>query len=330
VKLVMTLLVRNEADIVQANLDYHLAQGVDHVIVTDHGSTDETPRLLRDYERNGVATVIREEGDEHHQSVRVTRMARLALTAHCADWVFHNDADEFWWPLSGSLRDKVAHRPHPDVVVAPGNHLISGAELRRPAVTGLLEAFHFPMRDYDQFERKVVQVGLGYEKLDFRSPEVGADQLTLLDLYRRNELREYYESLRLDAPALQARLNDGTVLVDRRLEAFMAGRADHDVATRPDGPPTRAFVAESLQALAELHDAAAQLQHRRGELDAAVAELEGRRARAAHLQQELDLTRTTWGGLANAVGVVGGRRLAARIPRIRALWYRTKTLRRPN
>jgi hypothetical protein len=46
-KLVMTLLVRNEADIIEANLDYHLAQGVDFVIVTDHGSSDETVELLR-------------------------------------------------------------------------------------------------------------------------------------------------------------------------------------------------------------------------------------------------------------------------------------------
>lgn len=37
-KLVMTLLVRNEADVIETNLEYHLAQGVDFVIVTDHGS----------------------------------------------------------------------------------------------------------------------------------------------------------------------------------------------------------------------------------------------------------------------------------------------------
>ncbi len=31
----MTLLVRNEEDVLAANLDYHLAQGVDQFIVTD-------------------------------------------------------------------------------------------------------------------------------------------------------------------------------------------------------------------------------------------------------------------------------------------------------
>jgi len=39
VRLVMTLLVRDEVDIVRANVDFHLEYGVDFVIVTDKGSS---------------------------------------------------------------------------------------------------------------------------------------------------------------------------------------------------------------------------------------------------------------------------------------------------
>src|SRR4051812_17470085 len=46
VKVVMTLLVRDEVDIVDVNLAYHLARGVDGVIVTDHRSTDGTRERL--------------------------------------------------------------------------------------------------------------------------------------------------------------------------------------------------------------------------------------------------------------------------------------------
>ncbi len=304
-KLVMTLLVRNEADIIEANLDYHLAQGVDFVIVTDHDSSDETVELLRPYERAGVVEVLREEGEEHHQSVRVTRMARLALTRHDADWVINNDADEFWWPLSGSLRDvfasiperygqivvqrrnfvarptdtgpfhsrliyreacslngegealepKVAHRAHPQIVVAPGNHSISGAELRPIPAEELLEVFHFPMRNPEQFERKVIQTGIGYEKLSERSPEVGRDQLQLLVIQREGGLGRFYEEAVLDDAALERGVRQGSIVLDRRLAEFMRRLPDgRAAAERPDGPQTRAFLSSALGAFAELDD----------------------------------------------------------------------------
>jgi Glycosyl transferase family 2 len=102
-KLVMTLLVRDEEDILRDNLDFHLAQGVDEVIVTDNGSEDSTVEILREYEARGVVRVLLEPTDDYSQWRWVTRMARLAATEHGADWVINNDADEFWWPRDGDL-----------------------------------------------------------------------------------------------------------------------------------------------------------------------------------------------------------------------------------
>ena len=45
-KLVMTLLVRDEEDILAQNLEHHLAQGVDFFVVTDNGSIERTPDIL--------------------------------------------------------------------------------------------------------------------------------------------------------------------------------------------------------------------------------------------------------------------------------------------
>ncbi len=103
-KIVMTILVRNEEDIIRENLEFHLSQGVDQFIVTDHASQDSTPDILHEYERAGVLTYIRETGD-YSQSEWVTRMARLAYTTFSADWVINNDADEFWWHDSGSIKN---------------------------------------------------------------------------------------------------------------------------------------------------------------------------------------------------------------------------------
>ena len=118
----MTLLVRDEEDILAANLDFHLAQGVDFVIATDNLSTDRTPAILSSYERRGVLRTIHEPADDYSQAVWVTRMARLAAVEHGADWVINNDADEFWWPGHGSLRDVLGAVP-PDIgVVAVQRH----------------------------------------------------------------------------------------------------------------------------------------------------------------------------------------------------------------
>lgn len=108
-KIVMTLLVRDEEDILADNLDYHLAQGVDFVIATDNRSVDATPDILRDYERRGVLRYLYEAGNDYSQHAWVTRMARMAATEYGADWVINNDADEFWWPSqTGSLREAFA------------------------------------------------------------------------------------------------------------------------------------------------------------------------------------------------------------------------------
>ena len=104
-RVAMTLVVRDEVDLVEAWLRYHLARGVDQVIVTDHRSVDGTSEILAAHERNGPVRVIREEAPEMRQAEWVTRMARLAATEHDADWVINSDADEFWWPRGGGVHE---------------------------------------------------------------------------------------------------------------------------------------------------------------------------------------------------------------------------------
>jgi hypothetical protein len=110
-KLVLTLLARDEADIVDAQIAFHLHAGVDFVVATDNRSQDGTAEILERYERAGLLLLLREEGDDMRQDEWVTRMARLAAAELGADWVINADADEFWWPRSGSLKDVLSAVP---------------------------------------------------------------------------------------------------------------------------------------------------------------------------------------------------------------------------
>ena len=368
-KLVMTLLVRNEADMIEANLDHHLAQGVDFVLVTDHGSTDGTRERLRPYERSGVVAVIEASDEPHHQSRRVTRMAQLAVAEHHADWVFHNDADEFWWPVAGRLCDvfaaipaefgqvtvprrnflpgeagadpfysrlvhreaeslslfgtplepKVAHRAGRGVVLAPGNHSLTGVHLRPVPDLELLEILHYPMRSFEQFEAKVIQIGRGYELLDERSPGVGRDQLRLLEIQRAGELGRYWEQALPDDVALARGIETGTIMLDRRLQTFMDSLAEGTPLTpvAPEARMIRAVVTGALQAVLERdadHHTLAEVQADRADVRRALAEA---KSELEALRRELAVTTL-------ALDAIRTSRVMRWTRRVRRLWYRVR------
>lgn len=116
-RLVLTLLVRDEEDVIEDNLDFHLQHGVDHILVTDNNSVDRTPDILRSWsQQTGQVEVWNESGNDYAQSEWVSRMACYAAEDLGADWVINADADEFWWPKSGSLRSTLLAEP-PSVAV---------------------------------------------------------------------------------------------------------------------------------------------------------------------------------------------------------------------
>ena len=48
-KVVLTVLCRDEEDIIDAFCRFHLDKGIDHIVATDNGSVDNTRNLLKKY-----------------------------------------------------------------------------------------------------------------------------------------------------------------------------------------------------------------------------------------------------------------------------------------
>jgi Glycosyl transferase family 2 len=124
-KLVQTLVVRDEVDIVDSQIAYHLNAGVDFVLAADHQSRDGTTDVLESYASAGVLRRIPVTGEIMRDGPWRTHMARLAATEYRADWVINTDADEFWISRHGRLKDVFAAVPERyGVIFALSRHFV--------------------------------------------------------------------------------------------------------------------------------------------------------------------------------------------------------------
>jgi hypothetical protein len=127
--LIQTLLVRNEAALTVQNICFHLESGVDHVVLTDHLSTDGLRDFLTPFIDQGILTYIYQPSPGYDQAKWVTHMADIAYRQLKARWVINADNDEFWITTSGkSLKSAVKMRPFTNVLRAKRHDFICPTE----------------------------------------------------------------------------------------------------------------------------------------------------------------------------------------------------------
>ncbi|MFL5675947.1 MAG: glycosyltransferase family 2 protein [Chloroflexota bacterium] len=136
-RFVVTLMVRDEVDIIAAMVEHHIDQGADLMIVTDNGSVDGTTEVLQRYADLGVVELHHDPVFRKQQHALVTGMARRAATDHGADWVINADADEFWVPCDKSLTLRSALEAIPTSLgafTAPVTNLVGPPALRGSSI----------------------------------------------------------------------------------------------------------------------------------------------------------------------------------------------------
>jgi len=118
-KLVSTILVKNEIDIIELAIQHQLKSGVDYIIATDNMSTDGTFEVLQEYKRQGVLHLIQEKDQDYSQAKWVNRMGKIAFDSYDANFIMHTDADEFWHSEAGNLKYELVKYPLIDAIRVP-------------------------------------------------------------------------------------------------------------------------------------------------------------------------------------------------------------------
>jgi glycosyltransferase involved in cell wall biosynthesis len=113
VRIAAHLGVKDEAELVQRTIAHLRAIGVDLIIAVDSYSTDGTAEILESYRSEDDFWLIQMSDLEPDGPERAWLRKNLELVQQAeADWVIFLDADEFWVPASGSLRECAALPDH--------------------------------------------------------------------------------------------------------------------------------------------------------------------------------------------------------------------------
>ena len=104
----MTLVVRDEEDIIEQNIRFHKAMGIDGFIVTSHKSKDYTNNILINLKQEGlVLDIIYKDTSEHQHHIWVDEMIKIAKKKYKADWIINADADEFYYSKFLNLKKSI-------------------------------------------------------------------------------------------------------------------------------------------------------------------------------------------------------------------------------
>jgi glycosyltransferase involved in cell wall biosynthesis len=99
--------VKNEAELIERCIGHLHAIGVDEVLVEDYGSDDGTLERVRALPPGRARLVAFDESNDLDGGAWGSHAAELARSTG-ADWVAFLDADEFWLPQTGSIKDALA------------------------------------------------------------------------------------------------------------------------------------------------------------------------------------------------------------------------------
>jgi hypothetical protein len=123
-------MMRNEIDVCSEVIE-HMCWHVDHVIVADNLSTDDTGEELARLVAEGCPlTVVNDTDPRYYQGRKMTNLAMMAMRLG-ATWVVPFDADEVWSVDGGGrIADYLAGEHGDTLPAAVYNHYCTGVDIK--------------------------------------------------------------------------------------------------------------------------------------------------------------------------------------------------------
>ena len=104
-RIVAYLGVKDEVELIERTIEHLRVIGVDLIIAVDSRSTDGTAEILKSYESEENFWVFQMDDLGRDDSELWLRRNMEIIKKAEAEWVILLDADEYWLPMSGSLKD---------------------------------------------------------------------------------------------------------------------------------------------------------------------------------------------------------------------------------
>jgi hypothetical protein len=251
--------------------------GVDLILALDNDSADETTAVLKEFVGTGRLVYFFESSHDFIQDVWVTQLARIAFFDYKADWIINSDADEFFIPHSGTLKDalmrvppaiqaisikrndmvpierpetrsppeemifrkrtslewvnghpildKVIHRAYPDIQVARGSHSVTSRFIKQQIPVSEIITFHYPIRSFEQFSKKVGNIGYGRKKANLKGSRYDYWYACL----QEGKLEDVYRGYRLNQRQIREKVTAGELIEDHKLADILAQIAQRGI-----------------------------------------------------------------------------------------------------
>lgn len=288
------MMIRDEDDIIEANIRHHARLGVDHFVILDHGSADATADILRALAAEGLSlTVLTYARDAEIELSQWYAALFTQVRALGAEIVLQIDGDEFWhlatdsfatfdWsapvitaprfnmfaprtavgstdvaPMTHVYRTRRPFHPEdycsrvsrgdreisfdypvhmariePKVVfrlkdmgeiMMAGHGILShSGEMLCPKPDGSAMVFHYPLRSFEQFSKKVTAFGAVFDRHPNLNRETSWQTRYLWELGEADALERAFLRCFPDEAELRHWLDLGVLVRDTRMARNLA------------------------------------------------------------------------------------------------------------